>query len=183
MERLGYPRRAERVIRRAVGWGDRNLLKPFVSGRDLPEALQIYRRHHARSLVAKSRLFPGVRRMLRALKGRGFCLAVATNRPTRFTRILIRHLRIDAYLDMVLCADRVKKGKPHPQILNTIMRRLGQVPGRTVYVGDMHIDAQAGRRAKVRTVMVTTGSSRRDELAREKPSRILSRVTGLTALL
>jgi phosphoglycolate phosphatase len=114
------------------------------------------------------------------LKGRGYKLAVASNRPTRFSGILIRHLRLKQYFDYVLCADKLENSKPHPEILNKIMRRFSLSPGQTLYVGDMVIDAQAGRRAGVRTIMVTTGSSLASEARREKPYRI---ITGIADIL
>ncbi|HRZ13884.1 MAG TPA: HAD-IA family hydrolase [Candidatus Omnitrophota bacterium] len=183
MRSFGYPPQQAGVIRRAVGWGDRNLLKPFVRERDLDAMLESYRRHHAVSLVRKSRLFPGVKRLLARLRKKGLRLAVATNRPTRFSHILIRHLGIRPFFSVVLCGDKLKHIKPHPQILTTIMRRLRVRPQETVFVGDMFIDAQTGTAAGVITVMVTTGSSTRQELAKEKPWRIISRVTQLGALL
>jgi phosphoglycolate phosphatase len=182
MVRLRYPRQADEVVRRAVGYGDENLLRPFVKKDDLKKALKIYRQHHRSSLIRYSRLFPKVKELLRYLKIRGYKLAVASNRPTRFSWILIRHLKLRRYFDYVLCADKLKNRKPHPQILNRIMRKFSVKPEEVVYVGDMNVDAQAGRRAKVMTVMVTTGSSTKKELKNEKPSYIISKVWDLTGI-
>jgi len=179
MKRFNRPLQSAAVIRKAVGWGDKNLLAPFVPAKDLEKALSVYRRHHRKSLIIHSRLFPGVRRLLKKIKGKSYKLAVASNRPTAFSLILLRDLKIRQYFDQVLCADKLKYGKPHPDILNKIMRRASLTAGQCVYVGDMVIDAQAGSRAGVRTVMVTTGSSTRKELLRENPFRIISRVIDL----
>ncbi len=182
MRRLGYPGQADQVIRRAVGFGDKNLLRPFIKGEDLKKALKIYRQHHRISLVQYSRLFPKVKDLLRYLKIKGYKLAVASNRPTIFSRILIRHLGLKKYFDYVLCADKLKNRKPHPEILNRIMRKFSVKPKEAVYVGDMTVDAEAGRRAKVMTVMVTTGSSTKKELKNEKPSYIVPKVWDLTGI-
>ena len=64
MRQLKYPRQDDLTIRRAVGWGDENLLKPFLNLKDLRKALLIYRRHHIAALVKGSRLLPGVDRIL-----------------------------------------------------------------------------------------------------------------------
>lgn len=183
MQRLNYPAQGEKVIRRAVGWGDKNLLKPFVRKKDLGPALSIYRKHHKKSLLTGSRLFPGVPRILDYFKKRGIGLAVASNRPTLFSLILIRHLGLEKYFDYILCGDKLKYAKPHPQIINKIMRRFLIKPHETVYVGDMAIDAEAGRRAKVRTIIVTTGSGTKEEIKKEKPYRIIGRVAGLSKVL
>lgn len=183
MRKLNLPCRRNSVIRRAVGWGDENLLKPFVEEKALKKALLIYRRHHKISLLKYSRLFPGVAKLLAGLKFKGYKLAVASNRPTRFSRILIRHLGIEKYFDYALCSDRLKYGKPHPLILNRIIRRFSLKPQQALYVGDMVIDVQAGKRAKIKTIIVTTGSNTKKEVKKEKPYWIISRIRGLTKIL
>ncbi len=183
MRKLNYPVQGDLTIRRAVGRGDENLLKPFIKGKDLPCALSIYRRHHKSALLKESRLFPKADRVLAYLKNKGYMLAVASNRPSRFSWILIRHLKLRRYFDYVLCADKLKHIKPHPEIINKIMQRFGLKPTESIYVGDMTIDAQAGRRAKVKTIIVTTGSSTKSEIKRERPYRIIGRITQLLRML
>jgi len=180
MRVLGYPSVAASVIRRAVGWGDRNLLRPFVRSGDLERALTLYRRHHAVALRSGVRLLPGVRKVILRLKKRGYRLAVASNRPTRFSLILMKHLGLRGAFDYVLCADRLRYRKPHPQIINRILRRFRLKPSEAAFVGDMVIDAQAGRRAGVMTVIVTTGSHRRQEIKEQgRPDFIIRSLEGL----
>jgi phosphoglycolate phosphatase len=183
MRKLKLPLQDGLAIRKAVGWGDGKLLEPFIRKQDAVRALSIYRKHHKSALLKKSHLFPDVTKVLDHLKSNGYKLAVASNRPTRFSMILIRHLKLKKYFNYILCADKLKHGKPWPEILNKIMKRLGLKPEATLYVGDMTIDAQAGRRAKVRTIIVTTGSSLKGEIKREKPYRIIKRVSCLPRLL
>ena len=117
------------------------------------------------------------------LKEEGYYLAIASNRPTRFSGILIRHLGLKKYFDYVLCADKLRHIKPHPEILEKIMQRFKAKPTETLYIGDMTIDAQAGKRAGVKTIIVTTGSSTKLQIRKEKPYRILKRIGELVFLL
>ncbi|MDD5166197.1 MAG: HAD family hydrolase [Candidatus Omnitrophica bacterium] len=183
MRKLGYPARGRLSIIRAVGWGDENLLRPFVKKEDLKKAVLLYRQHHKKALLKGSHLFPKVGTLLAYLKNKGYKLAVASNRPTRFSWILIRHLKLTKYFDYVLCADKLKKGKPHPEIINRAMKKLSVRPQETVYVGDMAIDVQAGRRAKVRAIIVTTGVSTKKEIIKERPYRIIGKIRELLHLL
>ena len=183
MRALRYPQQAPLVIRRAVGWGDGNLLRPFVEKQDFPEALRIYRRHHAKALLRHASLFPRSKALLRQLKERGFALAVASNRPTRFSHIVLRHLQIFSFFDCILCADKLTHRKPHPEIIRKILHQLDVRPREAIYVGDMAIDAQAGRRAGVKSIMVTTGSSSRQELRRQKPYRIVRGVADILPVI
>jgi len=179
MRALGLKPRGSLTIRRAVGWGDRNLLKPFLPEKDLDCALKLYRNHHKQSLIKNSRLYPKVKFLLKQIKSKKIKLAVASNRPTEFSLILLKHLDILKYFDYILCGDKLKKGKPHPEILNRIIAHFKIKKEQALYVGDMVIDAQAGRRAKVRTVIVIGGSSALSQLKKEKPAKVIGKISDL----
>jgi len=182
MQSLGYHKQNKIVICRAVGWGDKNLLKPFVKARDLNKAVKLYRSHHRKSLRVQTSLLPGASKVLNYLKGNGYKLAIASNRPTSFSWVLIRSLGLDKYFQYVLCADKIKYGKPHPSILKKILKDFSLRPEEAIYVGDMAIDAQAGRRAHVKTVIVTTGSSTKTEIYKERPFKIIGKLTYLLGM-
>ncbi len=63
------------------------------------------------------------------------------------------------------------------------MKKFSLVPQDTIYVGDMAIDVQAGNNAGVKTIAVTTGSSKRNELKKQKPFMIISNISGLIRIL
>jgi len=183
MRKLGLAPKSPAVIRRLVGWGDKNLLRPHVPEHSLDKALRFYRNHHKLSLIRRSHLYPHARMLLRRLKTRGFKLAVASNRPSRFSLILLKHLRIIGLFDYILCADKLKRGKPDPEILNKIVKRFALKKSQVLYIGDMVIDAQAGRRAKVKTIIVTGGSSNIAEIKKEHPFKIISGLDKLAKIV
>jgi phosphoglycolate phosphatase len=84
---------------------------------------------------------------------------------------------------MVLCGDQIMHMKPHPQILRIIMKTLGVSKKETLYIGDMTVDVETGKRAGVFTVAVPTGSSTKKELADLYPDRLLPRAAALAKLL
>lgn len=183
MAKVGAKLQSAKVIKQAVGSGDSNLLAPFVSRSKLAQALAIYRRHHRRFLAGDCRVFKGVYEVLDNLKKGGYKMAVASNRPSEFSLILIRCLKLKKYFDYVLCADKLKYGKPNPMILKKIMWRIGAKPSETIYVGDMTIDARTGRRAGVKTIIVTTGSSTKSEVSAEQPAFIIQEISRLPKLI
>ncbi|MBN1526455.1 MAG: HAD family hydrolase [Candidatus Omnitrophica bacterium] len=184
MEKLGYGRCASlAVVRQSIGHGDRNFVKLFLDDENVEKGLAIYRRHHRSALMAYSRAMPGARRVLAALRKRGYRLAVASNRPKNFTLILLRHLGLDRSFDMVVCARDARDFKPKPALLLRVMRRLGVRRGETLYVGDMAVDVIAGRNAGVRTVAVTGGSSSVAELRSAKPFRVIAKLSHLLRVL
>ncbi|HNX81735.1 MAG TPA: HAD family hydrolase [Candidatus Omnitrophota bacterium] len=180
---FGYHRQKASVIRRAVGRGDRKLLESFVPGENSDALLAYYRKHHAKALLRGSRLCAGAQSILEYLTKKRYILAVASNRPTRFSRIILRHLQIRSYFKYVLCADVLKAGKPDPAILRLIMRRFKAHRQETVFVGDMVIDAQTARAAGVTMILVRGGSSSYAELLAQKPYRIIRRISLLRKIL
>jgi len=179
MRKLALKPQSADTLRRRVGWGDLNLFKPFVRPRDLKRAVSLYRSHHKYSLLRQTHLYPQVRSLLQRFKKKGYKLAVASNRPSKFSRILLRHLKIEGFFDYVLCADQARYGKPHPEMLNRIVKRFAFKKSQVLYVGDMVIDAQAGKRAKINTVIVTSGSSSKLDIKREHPFRVISAINRL----
>ncbi len=183
MQKSGLKPQSLNTVRRLVGWGDLNLLKPYFPPKDLPGSLRLYRAHHKSSLLKYSRLYPYVRGILRWLKEQGYKLAVASNRPSRFSRILLKHLQISGFFDYVLCADQAAHPKPHPEMLNRIIRKFKLKNRQVLYVGDMAIDAQAANAAKVKAVIVAGGSSSSVEIKREKPLKVIPAIRCLKAML
>lgn len=179
LKKLGHPQVSAYKVRRSVGWGDENFIKRFIEGEEARKALSIYRRHHRTSLLKYSRLMSQAKGILTALKKRGCKLAIASNRPKRFTDILMGHLGLKDYFDLVVCAKNKDEIKPNPILLHKIMRRLRASPDEALYVGDMTIDVRAGKNAGIRTIAVLGGSSSTAELKRARPFRVISKLSEL----
>lgn len=179
MKAFGYSVQTPGKIRKAVGWGDRKLLEPFVRPADLDQALAFYKKHHARALTRGSFWMPEAKSLLASLCKKRIKTAIASNRPSAFTAIILKHLGMDRLLDAVACADLLRYKKPHPWAIRKILKQLSVKPGQTVYVGDMAIDVEAGRRAGVRTAGVATGSSSVKELKRANPDYLFQDLNGL----
>jgi phosphoglycolate phosphatase len=162
------------TVKRLIGHGDKNFIETFFKGNDVKPALEIYRKHHEKALLTDSRVLPCARQVLSRLRKKGYKLAVASNRPKKFSLILLKRLGLIKYFDMVECAKNKRELKPRPALLIKTMRHLKAKRIETIYVGDMAIDVKAGRNAGIRTIAVLGGSSSRAQLRREKPYRIIS---------
>ncbi len=173
LRRMNHPEAEPERIIRSVGMGNDGLLKRFFSEAEVPEARQIYREHHRVNLAGKISLLPGALELLRSLKANGKLLAVASNRPKETAFLLIKTLEIETYFDRVLTGEEVPEPKPAPDIIKALLEYFRVSPEEAVYVGDMDIDAQTGTAAGVKTIIVTTGSSGREEIEAAGPDIIL----------
>ena len=174
---------SEPEVRRFVGRGPAYLLTHTVPGGELSEDVKRYRAHHPSVLHSGTRLLPGAAEAVTALKKAGLLLGVCSNKPRDFTRELVRHLRLDPWLDVVLGPEDVARLKPAPDMLLAGMRQLGVSPAESLYVGDMVVDVETARGAGVRVWVVPTGSEERAALEAAKPDRILDGLTDLIELV
>ena len=182
---FGLAPRTHGEIKRSVGGGDRKLMVHFVGERRADEAIAIYRPHHTKALQQKGavRLLPGALGALKFLKLKGYKLAIASNRPTKFTRIILRVLGVLQYFDLVLCADRAPLPKPYPDMLWVIIQRLKMAKNEAVFVGDMTIDINCAHQAGIRAVAVATGSSSSKELKALKPWAFMDKMVQLKSII
>jgi len=171
---LGYSKISYGVIKRSVGRGDRLFIEAFFKPKDAARALRIFRRHHKESVIRYSRIMPFARPLLKKLKEKGKHIAIASNRPTIFTNRILKALDIRKYIDYVLCADRVKRIKPYPGILRNILKRFKMKPKDALYTGDMGIDLETARRAKIDSVFIKGGSGLIKDARAYRKAKIIS---------
>jgi phosphoglycolate phosphatase len=173
LKKLGYKTVSYYRVKKAVGHGDRNFIKQFFKKKDVSSALEIYRSHHLKSILRYSRLYPYSKKLLSFLKKKNKIVAIASNRPRQYTGRIVEKLRIDKYIDFVLCADEIKKLKPHPKLLHTIMDKYNIKKKDTVYVGDMDIDLEAAKRAGLSAIFISGGSSALSDIRKYKNKTIV----------
>ncbi|NTV29512.1 MAG: HAD-IA family hydrolase [Candidatus Omnitrophica bacterium] len=183
MRKMGREPKSLRTVKRAVGWGVDTLVRSFIEPERAAEALAIFRSHHDKRLRRNIRLLPGVKSLLPYLKKQGYVLAIASNRPTVFCHIILRALKIDHFFDLVICGDAVKRAKPYPDMIHKILRSTRVRPKEAVYVGDMSVDILCGRRARVHTVGIPTGSCTRREVEDAGPEIMIERISQLKRLV
>lgn len=183
LKKFGYSTIDHDTIKKSVGWGDKDLISRFVSLEDLSRVLSVYRRCHVKSLKGGTKFLPGAKRILMVLKKKKYQMAIASNRPTRFTQIILNYLKINPFFACVLCADKVKNPKPAGDILKGILKKLSFKPLEALYVGDMTIDVKAGHKAKVKTIAIVTGSSTRREIVPLRPYRIIHRIAAVEKIV
>jgi phosphoglycolate phosphatase len=154
----GRPALTEQYVRTLVGHGLEQLMLAILPEIDPAVGARLYREHHPTVMESHTKLLPGVIDGLAALKQAGIKLGVCSNKPAYFTRALLGMLKIDAYFDVVLGPDDVGAAKPDPAMLLKALEKLGVPKEEALYIGDMEVDIDTGRRAGVETWVMPTGS-------------------------
>ncbi|HDR14627.1 MAG TPA: HAD family hydrolase [Desulfobacteraceae bacterium] len=118
--------------------------------RDYPEQdeAEEYRRvMDYTQFIHKLKMEPGLEEILFSLKGR-VKLAIATNRSATIKRVL-DHFGLARYFDAVISSFDVKRPKPDPECLETILVKFLVGREEALYVGDSEIDAETAAAAQV----------------------------------
>lgn len=169
-------------VKRKVGRGDRLFMEVFFPKDIMEEALEIYKKHHKKSLVVYSKQKKNARKVLSILVKRSKLLAIASNRPYYFTRVILKSLNMEKYFDIVACADQVRSIKPDPGILYHVLRRLHVGIQDAVFIGDMDIDMETAERAHMDAIFITGGSSSVASVKKYKNKKIIRSLPELLKL-
>lgn len=155
----GRPALTEEKVRTLVGHGLKQLMDTILPGIDPDAAAKLYREHHPTVMKSHTKLLPGVAAGLKVLRDAGIKLGVCSNKPAYFTRSLLEMLEIGQYFGVVLGPDDVGAPKPDPTMVLRALERLDVSKEQALYVGDMEVDIETGRRAGVETWVMPTGSN------------------------
>jgi phosphoglycolate phosphatase-like HAD superfamily hydrolase len=140
-----------------VGWGFESLLEKAVGPAKRDAALDVFREQYARICLSKTYLLPSVSETLQQFQDRGYRMAVATNKHSDFSSRILRHLGMFSYFLFVLGPNDVVHPKPHPDMLEGLMKRMDVERSETLYIGDMPLDVKTASHAEVDCLLVATG--------------------------
>lgn len=165
----GYPPKSKQEFPFLIGEGLRRLLEN-ASGSRNPEEIEAMRRemmdYYGEHLHVKTRPYSGVAAMLAELAGRGFPLAVFSNKPETLSKILIERF----FPDIPFAAVRGMREDCPPKPDPAGVRQIAALPSFTAarsgigFVGDSKTDMQTARNFGCLAIGVTWGFRPRAEL-------------------
>ncbi len=110
----------------------------------------------------KVRLFPGVLKLIIALKEDGFKIAIGSSAPMENIQLITRSLKIANHFDAIISGWEVTKGKPHPQTFLLAAEKLGVATDDCIVIEDAISGVTASKRAGIRCIAVTNTTSREE---------------------
>jgi pyrophosphatase PpaX len=137
------------------------------------------RAHHDRLTHA----YPGAVDVVRALRERGYALAVVTSKANEIATRTLTHVGLAPYFPVVVGVECTARHKPDPEPVRFALDQLGAPSASALFVGDSPHDIAAGRAAGVTTVAALWGIFTPEVLRAANPSRELERITGLLGLI
>ncbi|MCJ2137952.1 HAD family hydrolase [Methylobacterium sp. J-026] len=149
-------------VRSQIGKGGGELMPVFLSQDRIEregEAIEAYRSDlFKRSYLPEVRPFPSVRPLFERIRADGLTIALASSgkraEVERYTDIL----KIGDLVDVSTSSDDAERSKPHPDIFQAALTKLGATASDTIHViGDTPYDAEAAAKAGLRTIGLLCG--------------------------
>jgi pyrophosphatase PpaX len=107
-----------------------------------------------RSKVSTVELYGGVLETLVALKQHGGKLAIVTSSERSIIQPALTYHGIDLLIDALVTEEEVGMPKPHPEIIELALKKVGATKENAVIVGDTGKDIKAGQAAGIDTILV-----------------------------
>lgn len=152
-------------IHRAVGMGGDRLVTE-VAGTEVEtsdgERIRSSWEKHYDEMLDRVPTLPGARDLLRALRDRGFRVALASSGIPRHTRHAVEVLGAEDATDTTTTSEDAEDSKPDPELVQVALDRVDA--DRAVLVGDSVWDVKSGAEAGIPVIGLLTGGFGRAEL-------------------
>ena len=164
---LGLPESDYATVRASVGGSVPKTMAKLMPGREIEDALPLFREHFGAIMLEDVELLPGARWILASLKERGHRCAVFTNHFADNSETPLSHLGVRPLLDAVIGTGNSLLRKPDPAFTQVALEQMQTSPEDTILVGDSPYDADAAGTHGLPCYLVTTGSHDRTQLEAE----------------
>ena len=180
----GLPPRTDEEWLRGVGTP---LRVQFAEWQHDPATLEAmiatYREYNLKHHDSMVTVYPGVVDALRAIRQAGVATGLVTSKNRQGALRGLALVKLEAMMDVLVCADEVTNPKPHPEPVEKALALLQADPATTVYVGDSIHDMRSGRAAGVRTAAALWGPFGRSHLEGAEPDFWLERPKDLVGIV
>jgi HAD superfamily hydrolase (TIGR01509 family) len=155
-------------VRRQIGKGGDELIPVFVpwwKRKAVEQPLKTYRQFIFRDQYLRQVTpFPKVRELFQRMNQAGIKISLASSAHQEEIEDYKRIANIEDLVEESGSSDDASRSKPHPEIFEATLRKLGVKAKNALALGDTPYDAEAAGKANILTVGVTTGGWSRPEL-------------------
>jgi beta-phosphoglucomutase family hydrolase len=142
-------------------FGTRNdFIVGSIMGRELPEGdveimVQEKEEIFRRKATGNIKPFPGVVRLLNAIKKGDFKLGLASSAPKENIDLVLSELNLEGIFDCVVFGREVSESKPSPQIFLLAAKKLEVTPNDCVVIEDSPLGVKAAKTAGMKCLAIT----------------------------
>ena len=182
MRKNEFPERSLSEVRSFVGDGIRLLVKRSspegIEDALLEQAFADFRDYYSVHYMDKTKPYPGIEAMLRALKAQGKRLCVISNKVDYAVKLLMDQF-FPGFFETVLGEREGIRRKPAPDSLLAVMEELGLSKEECVYIGDSDTDILTAKNAGIDPISVSWGFRTEEFLKEHGAEKIVNKVEDL----
>lgn len=167
LSKLGYPERTTEEIRKTIGLILEEVIEMFEGVTDPEEQKQFvdYFVEKINAIVStQTVLYPDTKNVLRALKDRGYKIAIVSTKHDNQLEAIFEKFQIRDIIDMIVGSNNVPIPKPAPDGIQKVLQEMNLKKEEVLYVGDSIVDAKTAGNAGVQFAAVVTGTTTKEEL-------------------
>jgi phosphoglycolate phosphatase len=183
-EQVGLPEITAQAASNIIGLGLREAIEILYGDIPAQQAQALATQYTINYYAGESEipLFLGAADTIRALRLKGFKLAVATGKGRRGLNLALEHCGLTKQFHATRTVDECFS-KPHPQMLDELMDHLVVLPERTLMIGDTSYDLHMAKNAGVSSIGVTYGAQSAEQWQHLNPIQQFNDFTSLSQWL
>jgi len=155
LQKFGYKTISYNKVKSIIGQGIMgNIIKSLAmqkvnaSNQEKQDMYDYFFSYYKKNVYVKSKPYPGIKNLLKKLQ-KNYKLAVCSNKLEKLTKIVLQKSDLKKYFDFVAGGDTFKFKKPHPSVLNNVIKKFKINKKDSLFVGDSEHDYHAAQNSKI----------------------------------
>ena len=164
LEKFGYKPISFKNVKQIIGQGIRvNIIKSLkmqnvkINKKKENEMYDFFFSFYKKNLYVESKIYCGLNSFLKNLKKQGYKLAVCSNKLEVLTKIVLKKTKLLKYFDFVAGGDTFAHRKPHPSVLNNVIKNFKINKNNVLFIGDSEHDYYSALNSNIKFCLKTKG--------------------------
>lgn len=164
LEKFGYKPISFKNVKHIIGQGIRvNIIRSLkmqnvkINKKKENEMYDFFFSFYKKNLYVESKIYRGLNSFLKNLKKQGYKLAVCSNKLEVLTKIVLKKTKLLKYFDFVAGGDTFAHRKPHPSVLNNIIKNFKINKNNVLFIGDSEHDYHSALNSNIKFCLKTKG--------------------------
>ncbi len=164
LEKFGYKPISFKNVKHIIGQGIRvNIIRSLkmqnvkINKKKENEMYNFFFSFYKKNLYVESKIYSGLNSFLKNLKKQGYKLAVCSNKLELLTKIVLKKTKLLKYFDFVAGGDTFAHRKPHPSVLNNVIKNFKINKNNVLFIGDSEHDYYSALNSNIKFCLKTKG--------------------------
>jgi len=182
LKKLGWPASTTEKVKMTVGHSLEEAYFQLTGDTDNENVNQfsIYFKEKADIVMTENTvLLPGTIEVFRFFKKENIKIGIVTTKYHYRINQILNKFNAEKYVDIIVGAEDVKSEKPNPEGLLSVITSFNLEREEIVFIGDSLVDAETAKRAGVKFVAVTTGTTAPNDFRKYPCATIINKLQDL----